>query len=172
MRSAASVVKGIKFDLSEIIEKWGLLEKGMTTKDLMRIERLLAAWINFPHAFQSLNQSIDGGAVSVHGRSGDQIKRWESSSQFLAQYLNHFLFPASGLLFANFDNYALFLGILFALMMLLPALYSYYHQYDRYSFVMRSTRKSEVATSPDESFEMSRVSKPMERSRVITIQDQ
>lgn len=36
MRSAASVVKGIKFDLSEIIEKGGLLEKGITTRDLMR----------------------------------------------------------------------------------------------------------------------------------------
>lgn len=83
-------------------------------------------------------------------------------------YLQSFS-AASGLL--SFDNYALLLGFVFAVMMLAPAVYNYYRQYDRYSFVMRNARKSEVATSLEEAHEMKHFKPVLQRSRMITLQD-
>ncbi|KAH9406640.1 hypothetical protein TYRP_013623 [Tyrophagus putrescentiae] len=49
---------------------------------------------------------------------------------------------ASGYLLVTFDDYGLLVGILLALMMVLPALYHYYYKCDKYSLVMRNARKA------------------------------
>ncbi len=79
--------------------------------------------------------------------------------------------PASGYLLVTFDDYGLLVGILLALMMVLPALYHYYYKCDKYSLVMRNARKAAKVevTNSFESHEMDNL-KPLSRSRLITIE--
>lgn len=65
-------------------------------------------------------------------------------------------------------------GILLALMMVLPALYTYYYKYDQYSFVLRNARKAAKVevTNSFETHEMNNFKPASSRSNVITIQEE